>query len=99
MVALNFYHTVFNRAAGAAQLLELLRQGGYGLLIRGKARNHRDSFAAPVLAVAHHARDAIILCCRRLIGCRCIAPALFIGLATPGAGIDPAAVGGIYKSI
>jgi hypothetical protein len=58
-----------------------------------------DGFAAAMFAVAHHARDAVVLLCRYLIGGRCVALALFIGFPTRRAGIDSAVVSGIDKPV
>ena len=61
VVALNLNHPVFDRAAGATQLFQLLRQGCNFILIGRYAGNHRHCFAAAMLAITHDAHNAIAL--------------------------------------
>ena len=99
MITLDFYYAIFDSATGAAQFLQLLRDGGDGVVAGWNACNHCDRFAAAMFAVAHYARDAVGLLLRYLIGGRCVALALFIRFPTGGAGIDSAVVGGIDKPV
>src|SRR5437588_7935043 len=61
VVALNLNHPVFDRAAGATQLFQLLRQGRNFILIGRYAANHRHCFAAAMLAITRDAHNAIAL--------------------------------------
>src|SRR5579871_3549809 len=92
MVALNFDIAVLDSATGAAQLLELLRQGGQLRLASLHPIDYGNGLPSASFPVAHDAHDAVALLLRR--GIRgVVAAALLIGLAAPGAVCDPAAIG------
>lgn len=99
MVALYLDIPILDSAARAAQLLELLCQGGQFCLATYHPIDNCYGFPSAPFAVAHHARDAVILLRRYLIGGGYVALALFIGFSTRGAGIDSASVSGIDEPV
>lgn len=99
VVALNFDCAVFDGAPGATEFLQLL---GQGCDFCGSGRNtgdYSDSFAAPVLFVAHDADDAVALSGRLLPGCRLIAAAFCVGEPTARASVDSSAIGRVNKAV
>src|SRR5579884_1065528 len=83
MVTLDLDIAIFNSAARAAQLLELLCQCGQLNIASHYPGDNGHGFAAPLFAVAHHPHDAITFA-RRQCGLR--AAAVFIWQPAGGTG-------------
>src|SRR6266487_1589692 len=92
------YHTAFfDSSARAAQLLQLLRQSSHFALAAWYSGDNSYRFATSMLAVAHHAHNAIILLRREC--CWLVAATMFIWLPANGADRDPSDVRGIDETI
>src|SRR5262249_1253802 len=88
MVALNLHRAVLDRAARAAQALEL---GGESLeIFRGQSANHRHHLALASSAIAEDAHHAVVR--HAWIGRRCLAPANGRREASVLGGVDGTAV-------
>jgi hypothetical protein len=61
VVALDLDDAILDGAAGAAEFLQLLRQGGDGFVRGGYTGDYCDCFSAAMLAVMHDTDDTVAL--------------------------------------